>query len=114
MAKNDNTNADGKTIEDLATERGAAAEEARKAEAAAAQADADAAVVDAKAAADRVGADDPAPKAAGKGAGSDPKMPGGESLHDHQIAEGQAPIAPGPEKPVDLDDAQRAKENRGR
>lgn len=37
-----------------------------------------------------------------------------EALKEEQIAEGEAPIAPGPEKPVDEDDAREAKEHRGR
>lgn len=55
---------------------------------------------------------DPA-KAAKPGAGKDPKLPEGGTLHEQQIADGDAPLAPGPFKDVDPDDAQRAKENRG-
>jgi hypothetical protein len=50
----------------------------------------------------------------GKSAGTDPDYDDSTSLHDHHIEEGQAPLDPGPEQPVDPDEAQQAKQNRGR
>lgn len=111
MADNEGVNA-GKTQADLAAEQAKNAEIARQQQEEQAKADAE----DRAAAAERAVQDatEPGPKAAGKGAGTDPKLADGVSLHEQQIRDGKAPIAPGPEKPVDEDDAKQAKENRGR
>lgn len=48
-----------------------------------------------------------------KGGGTIPKSAANDMVEE-QIEHGKAPIAPGPEKPVDLEDAAEAKTNRGR
>lgn len=102
-----------KTQADLAAEQAQRAETARKADVEQRQHEADRKVAEAQREADAI-VDDTPHATKGKGAGTDPDYTGGVSLHDHQIQSGQAPIAPGLEKPVSEEDARLANENRGR
>lgn len=101
------------TQEDMIEEAGERAQDAAETEAEHAQSTAEDRAAAAQRAADEVETVDYA-KAAGKGAGKNPDVPEGGTLHEEQIDEGKAPIAPGPEQDVDPDDAERAKQNRGR
>jgi hypothetical protein len=101
-----------KTHEELQREAAARAEAAREATQEAAVADAEDRAAQAQKEAGELAAEE-CPKK-GKSAGTDPDYTESESLHDHHIAEGQAPLDPGPEQPVDPDEGKQAKENRGR
>lgn len=101
-----------KTHDQLNAEQAERAEAARAAEQEHAVADAEDRAAQAEKEAGELAAEEGPKK--GKGAGTDPAYDDSTSLHAHHIEEGQAPLDPGPEQPVDPDEAQQAKANRGR
>ena len=107
-----------KSDAELEKERHAAAQKAQKerAESEAQKAEQDERAAQARADEAKERADEArkAAKGTGKSAGGSFSKGDKEDLKEDQIEHGKAPIAPGPEQPVEPDDAKKAKENRGR
>lgn len=103
-----------KSVEQLEKEAREAAERRMKEEAEGEEAKAKAFVDKAQGELDKAKENLEQVKAGGKAKGPGARTKEGDDLHEEQIRTGQAPLAPGPEKPVSREDAHDAKENRGR